>query len=411
MASKSLTRRHASPPARVKLRGCAGGLLSMWKTRPPVQPELPEKSVTQCWMLCGPSLKRVVSIVVLLEAPRPQGCIAVARHSPAIIAFAQLYSVRLTRAPSTETSLKRKPLPLSAPQKPTPWPPRRHQPERISPLIAAAGASRSSTVRVSALIPDHEPGSRLHHPPSPRAQRRRLSKASIPCGKPATKLRGAVSVEAAEAKTSKLPLPHGTAPSRCSMPSCSACHQVPLTRVMPVPAGASQRQRAKRVPLTVDWPSRVKLFTWAPSKGSWPAGGTHQASGRNLAAPVVSARLASAPTYQPHWATLYLPACASRAASSSNASASAIPSTAIRAIPLRVPDMTPPPLDGSGGLREERGDLSPVESPQCPSRRRTRSPRSCVPSSIPSCAARSSSWAWCARSRSRRAARSRSSSR
>ena len=61
---------------------------------------------------------------------------------------------------------------------------------------------------------------------------------------------------------------------RCSIPSWRACHQVPLTRVIPVPGGASQRQRAKRVPETVGCPSRVKLFRWAPSKGSAPGGVT-----------------------------------------------------------------------------------------------------------------------------------------
>jgi hypothetical protein len=58
-----------------------------------------------------------------------------------------------------------------------------------------------------------------------------------------------------------------------------------------------------------------------------------------LAPLVVSAQLASAPTYQPHWATAYLAALASFAASSSNASASAIPVATIRTSPPRVPDI------------------------------------------------------------------------
>ena len=65
------------------------------------------------------------------------------------------------------------------------------------------------------------------------------------------------------------------------------------------------------------------------------------------------------------------------------------------------------------GLRPGRPDLSPLrrsrrgaalrEWPRC--RPRTRSPRSSAPSSTPSCAARSSSWAWSARSRSRTSGR------
>ena len=104
-----------------------------------------------------------------------------------------------------------------------------------------------------------------------------------------------------------------------------------------------QRQRAKRVPETVE-PPRVKLFKWAPSKGSAPGGVAHQESGRNLAPPVVSAQSASASRCQPHWATAYLPAVASRAASSSKARARAIPIATIRPSPPRVPDIRPPLL-------------------------------------------------------------------
>ena len=50
--SKSLTRRQSSPPARVSLRGWAGGLLSMQKVWLGVQPTLPAKSVTQ-WPTCA----------------------------------------------------------------------------------------------------------------------------------------------------------------------------------------------------------------------------------------------------------------------------------------------------------------------------------------------------------------------
>src|SRR4029077_1101456 len=109
----------------------------------------------------------------------------------------------------------------------------------------------------------------------------------------------------------------------------------------PVPGGATQRQRAKRVPEMVE-PPLVKLFMWAPSKGSSPGDVAHQASCRNLAPPVVSAQLASASTCQPHWATEYLPAVASRAASSKSANANAIPIATIRPSPPRVPDISSP---------------------------------------------------------------------
>ena len=208
-------------------------------------------------------------------------------------------------------------------------------------MIAAPGASESSRVIVSARSADHEPGSSEHHLVSARAQSRRSSKAGIGAAKPATNSRGAVSVLPAAAKTSKPPAALPT-PSRCSKPSWRACHQVPRIWVIPVPAGATQRQRAKRVPETVAAPSRVKLFRWTPSNGSAPAAGTHQPSGRNLAPPVLSAQSASAPTYQPHWATEYLAARASAARASSSASASPIPIATIRPSPPRVPDIRPP---------------------------------------------------------------------
>jgi hypothetical protein len=40
------------------------------------------------------------------------------------------------------------------------------------------------------------------------------------------------------------------------------------------PDGTLQRQLAKRVPETVAWPSRVRLFIWTPANGSDPGGGT-----------------------------------------------------------------------------------------------------------------------------------------
>ncbi len=45
--SKSSTRRQPSPPARARLRGCAGGLLSIRRVRAGVQLTLPAKSVAQ----------------------------------------------------------------------------------------------------------------------------------------------------------------------------------------------------------------------------------------------------------------------------------------------------------------------------------------------------------------------------
>ena len=126
---------------------------------------------------------------------------------------------------------------------------------------------------VRARTADQEPVSRLHQLLAARAQRRRSSSAGIPDEKPATKFRGVTSVELAVAKGEKPPF-QVPAPIRCSMPSWSACHQVPLILVMAVPGGAVQRQRAKRVPETVPCPSLLKLFRCAPSKGSALAGVT-----------------------------------------------------------------------------------------------------------------------------------------
>ena len=70
---------------------------------------------------------------------------------------------------------------------------------------------------------------------------------------------------------------------------------MPQTRLIPVPAGASQRQRAKRVPETVG-PPCVKLFRRSAPK-------PHPCSEWNLAPPVSSAQLASMSTFQPHCAT------------------------------------------------------------------------------------------------------------
>ncbi len=100
---------------------------------------------------------------MLAEGPSGHGCICVARHAPPINAFAQGYSVRLTRAPSTSVSPKRTPLPCSPPQTPASCVPRRQLGWKSSPSIPATGGELSSSVIVSARSEDHEPGSRLHH--------------------------------------------------------------------------------------------------------------------------------------------------------------------------------------------------------------------------------------------------------
>jgi hypothetical protein len=128
-------------------------------------------------------------------------------------------------------------------------------------------------VSVNARRLDQEVAASEHHLLSARAQSKRSSKAAAGVAKPATNSRGATFVAAEIAKGVKPP-PALTDPSRCSRPSCSACHQVPRTWVIPVHGGAVQRQRAKRLPLTVAWPSRVKLFRCEPSNGSPPPAGT-----------------------------------------------------------------------------------------------------------------------------------------
>ncbi len=297
---------------------------------------LPAKSVAQCPRVWGPSLNLVVSITVEPETAVRQGCIRVPRHSPETITFWQLYSARPTLPPSIEVSPKRTPLPPSFPQKPTLREPRCQPPAVRSPPIPAPGAPLSSIVIVSARTADHDPGSRLHHFDSARAQSSRSSIAGAAGENPAAKLRGVASVSVATANGEK---PAGDiVPIRCSIPSWRACHQVPVIRVIPVPGGASQRQRAKRVPDTVPEVA-VKLFTCTPENGSAPGATAQNASGRNLPAPAVSAQPASIATYQPHWATEYLPASASRATSRSRASASATPSPTILTTPLRAPDI------------------------------------------------------------------------
>ena len=231
-----------------------------------------------------------------------------------------------TRAPSSSVSPKRTPPPMSAPQKPMPCVPR--VPAAAGQVAADRAARRVVVLHRDRQRPQRRPGARFEAAPlalRPRAEQpvferprgRREAGDEVARREVGAGGRGE-DVEAAVA---------GSVPSRCSIPSCSACHQVPRTWVMPVPGGVVQRQRAKRVPETVRWPSRVKLFRWAPSNGS--ASGGRRAVGvrAELCAPgACRPRPASAPTCQPHWATAYLPARRlARATSSSSASASAIP--------------------------------------------------------------------------------------
>ena len=123
--------------------------------------------------------------------------------------------------------------------------------------MPAPGPMSSSSVIVNARTADHDPGSSAHHLLSARAQSRRSSSAGFG-GEAGDEVCGVVSVAPALANGAKPPLRVPT-PIRCSMPSCSVCHQVPLTRVIPVPAGATQRHRAKRVPVTVEAPAREAL--------------------------------------------------------------------------------------------------------------------------------------------------------
>ena len=155
------------------------------------------------------------------------------------------------------------------------------------------------------------------------------------------------------------------------MPSWRACHQVPRTPVIPVPGGGVQRQRAKRVPETVPWPSRVKLLTWAPANGSPPARHA-EASGRNLAPPVVSAQLGVGADVPAALRDRVLAGLApSRRRQQHQASASTTPSATPRPTPPLVPVIVPPSLDCvPEGLRRGRGKLSPL-------RRRPRDGRLC----------------------------------
>ncbi len=136
---------------------------------------------------------------------------------------------------------------------------------------------------------------------SDRAQSRRDSNEPTGEGKKREKPTRSVSVLWNLAKGSKLP-PAAAAPSRCSNSSRSTCQRSPLTLTMPVPGGAVQRQRAKRVPDTEAVEPRVPLLTWTPSQASDPWGTPHQELRLNFWS-LVSSQLPSFPTFQPHWAT------------------------------------------------------------------------------------------------------------
>ena len=271
--SKSLTRCQPSPPASASDAGGPAGCCRSGPCAGGRQPTLPAKSVSAV----GRAVRAVAEARSWRSSAQPppavsQGRIVVARHSPPIITLAQGYSVSATRAPSMQVSPKRTPAAdVGAPELQAAGPRAASRGGAGRRRSTRSGTASSSIVIVSARTADHEPGSRLHDLLSARAQSSRSSNAHCGGEKPAAKSRGVVSVVAAPAKTSKPPS-RSRCPIRCSMPSWRACHQVPLTRLMPVPGGAVQRQRAKRVPETVRCPSRVKLFRWAPSKGSAPAG-------------------------------------------------------------------------------------------------------------------------------------------
>ena len=155
---------------------------------------------------------------------------------------------------------------MSAPQACRARSPRSHPGLVMSPPIDPVGVPSSSIVIVSARSADHEPCSMLHHLLSARAQRRRSSKAHWGGEKPATNSRGSGVGRGCPAEGGETAVA-AVGPEPCSKPSCRACHQVPRTWTMPVPGGVVHRHLAKRLPETVCWPSRVKLFKWAAFEG------------------------------------------------------------------------------------------------------------------------------------------------
>ena len=194
--------------------------------------------------------------------------------------------MRAMRAPSIRVSAKRTPEPLSVGA---------DLGATCAPLLQPCAASpppicgRGSRVVGEGQLErrgprPRRPGARSQRRSSGLAQSRRLSKRPARrCGS-RRRRRAARSRWLGRSRTPRTPPP--PVPSRCSNPSCRALHQrLPRTSTIPVPGGATQRQRAKRVPATVPPPGRVRLPRWTPSKGSLPSGGDAVGVGAEPAGP------------------------------------------------------------------------------------------------------------------------------
>ena len=256
-ASKRLSARQPSPPATARPRGAAGAVLSIRIVRSAAAAETDRRSPARTgaasaarrrgprWRRCGCRRREVGA------GPHPR--------APPLAADQRLRAGVLGQGDAGAVDQR---LPEADPGAGVGGQERRAAGRRASsppasrpPPTAALGAPVSSRVRVSArTADDRRRRSRPQCRSSARAQSSRLSKAGAARRSRPRRRPGDVSVKAAVATTSKPP-PASPVPSRCSMPSCRACHHVPRTAVIPVPAGAVQRQRAKRVAAT-RWPSR-----------------------------------------------------------------------------------------------------------------------------------------------------------
>ena len=190
---------------------------------------------------CGPSLK--------LRSCRPPGArrgvesgraaSASPRHSPPIEAFAQGYSVRPTRgavdAASPRSGRRRRGRR-----------PRRGAPGRRAASRRRAGRRRSRppgrccprSVIVSARSADHELGVEASTTCSLRGRRAGgLRRPASARRKPSDEVAQGRCRCAAGGEDGRSRRRRSTPPSRCSIPSWRACHQVPRTSVMPVPGG------------------------------------------------------------------------------------------------------------------------------------------------------------------------------
>ena len=163
----------------------------------------------------------------------------------------------------------------------------------------------------------------------------------------------------AAAKTSKPPLPVDRPPIRCSIPSCSACHQVPRTWVMPVPGGAvpapAGEAGAGDGALTIAGEALEVGAVEGIGAGGWHAVGVGAelgATGR--VRPVWRRRRRTSRTGRRRTCR---PAPRRRSAAAA-ATASAIPIATIRANPPRVPDIRPP----FARLRMEAPRAGPADS-------------------------------------------------